>query len=105
MLENFIFRENGKKNTLKEEIFAGRNFRVFAVFCQIRENLFREIFENPSSAKIYSREICKILIKNLKLPKTCLFIRNNDDIRQLLYTMTSGTHWKSIKIEKTYKKR
>ena len=39
-----------------EESFAGRKFRGFAVICQNRESLFHEIFQNPSSAKVYSRE-------------------------------------------------
>ena len=42
--------------TLMEETFAGRNFRGFAVICQNRESLFRKIFQNLSSAKVYSRE-------------------------------------------------
>ena len=41
-------------NTLKEEAFAGRNFRVFAVFGLFRESFFREIFQNLSTAKVYS---------------------------------------------------
>ena len=32
------------ENTLKEETFAGRNFRGFAVFSQIRKSLFPRNF-------------------------------------------------------------
>ena len=32
------------RDTLKEETFAGRNFRGFAVFSQIRESLFPRNF-------------------------------------------------------------
>ena len=42
--------------TLMEETFAGRKFRGFAVICKIGESLFHEIFQSPSSAKVYSRE-------------------------------------------------
>ena len=46
-----IFQET-VDDTLKEETLAGRNFRGFAVFSQIREN-----FQKTSSAKVSSREI------------------------------------------------
>ena len=42
---------------LKEETFAGRKFRSFAVFWPSHESLFREIFRTEASAKVYSREI------------------------------------------------
>ena len=45
------------KLTLKEETFAGRNFRGFAVFCPFRESFFRKIFQNGPSAKVSSREM------------------------------------------------
>ena len=53
---------NGILFTLKEETFAGRNFRGFAVFCPFRESFFREsffreIFQNGPSAKVSSREM------------------------------------------------
>ena len=56
--------------TLKEETFAGRNFRGFAVFSQIRESLFprnfskdviresffpRNFLKKPSSANILKK--------------------------------------------------
>ena len=52
--------ENFNSITLREETFAGRNFRVFADFGLLRESFFREIFHDLSSAKFYSREIFKI---------------------------------------------
>ena len=51
---------SANKNTLREETFAGRNFRVFADFGLFRESFFRKIFQDLSSAKVYSREIFKI---------------------------------------------
>ena len=45
------------KHTLKEETFAGRKFRGFAVFWPICESLFREIFQNAAYAKVYSHKI------------------------------------------------
>ena len=57
---NEIILEHVINCTLKEETFAGRNFRVFADFGLFRESFFREIFQYLSSAKVYSREIFKI---------------------------------------------
>ena len=45
------------QNTLKEETFAGRKFRGFAVFWAIRKSLFHEIFRTEASAKVYFCEI------------------------------------------------
>ena len=43
-------------NTLKEETFAGRNFRGFAVFSQIRESFFpRNFLKKSSSANILKK--------------------------------------------------
>ena len=60
--ENRIPKSKERRNgiTLREETFAGRNFRVFADFGLSRESFFREIFRDLSSAKVYSREIFKI---------------------------------------------
>ena len=38
------FVNQSELNTLKEETFAGRNFRGFAVFSEIRESLFPRKF-------------------------------------------------------------
>ena len=51
------FGKYARSYTLKEETFAGRNCRCFAVFCPFRESFFREIFQNGSSAKVSSREM------------------------------------------------
>ena len=40
----FFMSEPKMSTTLKEETFAGRNFRGFAVFSQIRESLFPRNF-------------------------------------------------------------
>ena len=45
--------------TLKEETFAGRNFRCFSIFGLFRENLFHEMFQNTSPVKVISRKISK----------------------------------------------
>ena len=55
--ETFAGRNFRWKKLSLEETFAGRNFRGFAVFWPIRESLFREIFRTEASAKVYSREI------------------------------------------------
>ena len=61
--------------TLKEETFAGRNFRGFAVFCPFRESFFREIFQNGSSAKVFfPRNVPKWVVRESFFQKIiCLF--------------------------------
>ena len=71
-----IFPELSKRlsrtnwRTLKEETFAGRNFRDFSFFCPFRESFFREIFQNGPSAKVSSRE----MFQNGSFPENYLFI-------------------------------
>ena len=52
-VETFDWRND---STLKEETFAGRNFRFFAIFGLFRESSFREILQDLSTAKVYSRK-------------------------------------------------
>ena len=56
--EGHEYNKNKYINTLKEETFAGRKFHGFVFFFwQIRESLFRKIFQTEASAKVYSRKI------------------------------------------------
>ena len=55
----YVTEEFISRGTSKEETFAGRNFCDFADFGPFPESLFHKIFNQTSSAKVYSMKVLK----------------------------------------------
>ena len=73
----FVFQKNGNdhliQGTLKEETFAGRNFRGFAVFSQIRESLFqRNVSKYVIRKSFFLRNFAKVVIRERLFPRNFL---------------------------------